>query len=119
MKNPFEVLIAEESGYQIGTADIIAYEDNERVLLVDCDIGGVDSKKIQELIETSERLGSLNGYRELNFVPVLFTPKDVRADLKINKVAVADGNVIESMLKELAKGDRKSARSQIVRYYAM
>ena len=31
------------SGNQVGSADIIAYEGNERILLIDCDIGSVDN----------------------------------------------------------------------------
>ena len=35
-------------GYHIGSADILAYEENERVLLIDYDIGSVDPKKVKK-----------------------------------------------------------------------
>lgn len=47
----FDVL-RNEIGLPIGCSDIIAYEDNERLLLVDCDIGSPDVKKLHSLIET-------------------------------------------------------------------
>lgn len=111
----FDVL-RKDGGYQIGSADIIAYEDNERLLLIDCDISGLDEKKIQKLIEICEHFKALCDYGELKFVPVLFTPRYFGEDMKQKPVAVVDGNVIESILEDLAKGDRESARSKIQCY---
>jgi hypothetical protein len=45
----FDVL-RNESGIPVGCADIIAYEDNERILIVDCDIGGIDPKRFKNWI---------------------------------------------------------------------
>ena len=113
-KSSFEVLSAAESGCQIGTADIIAYEDNERILLVDCDIGGFDLGKIQGLNKTREHFEGLKDYEELKIVPVIFSPQ-ARGNVGEGypRVAIADRSVIESMLEEIAKGDRESARSKI------
>jgi hypothetical protein len=110
-KMHFDVL-RKEGGYQIGSADIIAYKDNERLLLVDCDIGGLNETKIQKLIETRDYFKALSNYGKLEFVPVLFTPKRFEWSMKIKPVTVVDGNVIEGILEDLAKGNRKSACSK-------
>jgi len=98
---------------EIGSADILAYEDNERLLLVDCDIGGLDEQKIQKLIGAREHIENLSNCQELKIIPVLFSPKTLGETAKNKPVAIADRVVIESMLEELSKGDRKSARSKI------
>jgi hypothetical protein len=99
--------------YHIGSADIIAYEDNERLLLVDCDLGGLDEMKIQKLTELAKHFKGLCEYEKLEFMPVLFTPKYFGEDMKKKPVAVVDGNIIEGILEDLAKGDRENARSRI------
>jgi hypothetical protein len=114
----FDVL-RNEHGIPVGCADIIAYEDNERLLLVDCDVGGLDDKKIQELVETRNFLETLYNYGELKFVPVLFTPRYLGEDMKSKPVAIVDGNAIENILEYLAKGDKESARSQIQQFYSL
>ena len=111
-KTSFDVLRKYDK-YQIGSADIIAYEDNERLLLVDCDIGGLDEQKIQKLVEISEYFKTLCDYGELKIVPVLFTSKSLREDDKKKPVAIVDGNLIERILEDISKGDRESARSRI------
>jgi hypothetical protein len=114
-KTSFDVL-RKYDRYQIGSADIIAYENNKRLLLVDCDIGGLDEQKIQKLIELGKYFKTLCEYRELEIVPVLFTSKNIREDDKKKPVAIVDGNLIERILEDLSKGDRKSASSKIYAY---
>lgn len=109
----FEVLRAKESRYEIGGADIIAYEDNERLLLVDCDIGPFDEKKIQKLIETQRYFEHINKCEKLAIVPVLFSPRAHGEVTEEAHVVIVDKSDIESILEELAKGDRESARSKI------
>ena len=101
-----------DSDIPIGCADIIAYESNERILLVDCDIGGANQKKIQELIKTRQHFDINNEHKELKIIPVLFTSSTV-GDLKNNQVALVDGTIIENILEELVRGNRESARSKI------
>lgn len=114
-KKSFDVLRVHDK-YHIGSTDIVAYEDNKRVLLVECDIKGVDEKKIQKLIEICDYFKSGSGCKELEIVPVLFVPRDSGEAAKNTQVAIADRPIIESMLEELAKGDRESARSKIATY---
>jgi len=102
-----------ESGYHIGGADIIAYKDNEGILLIDCDIGPLDDKKIEKLIETRDHFQTLWDFGQLKIVPVLCSPKSFRETAMDQYVAIVDGNVIKTILEEIAKGDRESARSKI------
>jgi len=108
-KESFDVLRA-ESGYEIGCADIIAYEENKRLLLVDCDIGSIDEKKIQKLIETGEYfLNQSKKYGQLEIIPVLVTPKDYRHRVE-EGLRIVDYNTLEMIFKEIVKGNRKKAR---------
>jgi len=99
--------------YHVGSADIIAYEDNQRLLLIDCDISGLDDNKIRKLTELAEYFEDLSQYEEFEFIPVLFTPKYIDEDAKKKGLAIVDGNMIESILEDLAKGDMEQARTRI------
>ena len=46
----FEILRIPESGAQVGSADIIAYRENDHLLLVDCDSSIPDEKKIRSMM---------------------------------------------------------------------
>lgn len=108
----YEILRNEHS-IQIGTADIIAYEDNKKILLVDCDIGALDDKKMQQLIETANYFLDNGDYNGIQIVPVLCTPKHIGISENKHPLKIVDGNVIENMLYAIVKGDRKSARAMI------
>lgn len=106
----FDVLRA-KSGYEIGSADIIGYEENSRLLLVDCDIGPIDERKIQRLKETGKYLsGSFKEYPQLKIIPVLATPKKYEGAPR-QGVRIVDRNALEKIIKELAKGNRDVARN--------
>lgn len=103
-----------ESGFDVGCADIIAYKDNDCLLLVDCDIGSINETKIQRLLATSKHFeASLNTYGKLRFVPVLFTTKECEQQSETG-VRLVGKNVIEIIFEELVKGNRDEAASQIV-----
>ena len=106
-----------EKGYEIGCADILAYEENKRLLVVDCDVGPFDSKKIEKLIETCDFLRKRSINERFEVVPVLFSPRSFDDEAHKQHVAIADHSVIEGILREIAKGDRHSARSQIYVFY--
>jgi len=74
----FDKLIVGE-GYQKGCADIIAYEENERILLIECDTGPMDEIKVQKLAETKKYFREkLKGYEKMPIVAILFSPQDIR-----------------------------------------
>jgi len=107
-KESFDVL-REESGYEIGCADIIAYEESKRLLLIDCDIGSIDEKKIQKLVETGEYLDQSKKYDRLEIIPVLVTPKDLSHRVE-KGLRIVDCNTLERIFQEIVKGNRKKAR---------
>jgi len=105
--------------YHVGSADIIAYEDSKRLLLIDCDLSGLDEKKIRKLNELTDHFKSSCEYEELKFVPIIFTPKYLTENMKKKPVCAIDGYIIESILEDLAKGDREGARWKIQYYPTM
>jgi len=106
-------VLRNESGIPIGCSDIIAYEENERLLLVDCDIGAPDEKKIHELIETRRYFENISKDGKLRILPVLCSPKNYGEAAKGLPITIVDKSILESMLEEIAKGYRESARSKI------
>lgn len=108
----FDVL-KNSNSFPFGRSDIIAYEDNKRILLIDCDIGVPDNKKIDALLETSHYFIRENLIVGFEFLPVLFSPKDCNLELKGKRLGIVDKPVIENILEDLAKGNRENARKRI------
>jgi hypothetical protein len=108
----FDVLRAPETGFEIGSADVIAYEENKRLLLVDCDIGSIDDRKIERLVEVKRYLEKKSKATGISFVPVLCTPRG-RPNRTTDGVILIDRSIIESMLEDIAKGNRQAARDRI------
>jgi len=105
-------VIYNSSGSKVGCADIIAYEENERILLIDCDIGPFDAKKIQDLAETKKYFReTLKEFKKLPIVPVLFSPRDFRKSTLSIDVMIADQSVIKRIFEAVAQGNREKARS--------
>jgi len=100
-----------ETGFEFGSADIIAYEENERILLVDCDTGPIDQNKIQRLIELGNFFSEcLKEYRGLEIIPVLITPKEFTGQPK-KGLRIVDCRYLKRILEEIAKGQQKKARA--------
>jgi len=109
----FDVLLS-ASGHPIGCSDIIAYEENERLFLIDCDIGPLDTKKIQKLVDTMNYFkASFDEYKQLRIIPVLFSSKDIKEEDV--DVRIVDKWTIKSMFKAVAEGNPELARSKL--YY--
>ena len=104
-------------GYEIGSADIIAYEENKRILLIDCTINTVDPKKVKKLAELKKHFREeLIGYEKLPIVPVLFLSKDFRETSPSLDVMIAGQSVIKRIFEAVVKGNREKARS--ILYYS-
>ncbi len=96
-------------GFEKGCADIIAYEENERLLLIDCDTSVVDEKKVQKLAQTKKYLReTLKGYEKLHIVPILFTPIESTFGHS-SDVTIADREIIKKIFDAVIKGDRLDA----------
>jgi hypothetical protein len=111
----FEKIKAPETDVEIGTADLLAYEENKRLLLIDCDINGVDNNKVQSVVNAKKYLEKLldlpNGF---SIVPAICTPKE--CDPIENGVAIVDCRVLKSILEEVTKGNSEKARNKIFGY---
>jgi hypothetical protein len=110
----FDVL-RNEAGYEIGCADIIAYQENKSVLLVDCDIGiTLDDRKIQKLIETQKYFQNVfNKYGQFQIIPALFSPRDLRWTQASGNVVIVDKLGLQGIFEAVVSGDRVKARSGI------
>jgi hypothetical protein len=103
-----------ETGYDVGCADILAYKENDCILIIDCDIGPIDDKKIQRLSQTCKHFDTLLPmFGKLRFLPILFTPQECSVQEK-DGVRLVGRNEIESIFEELAKGNRDMACSKIL-----
>jgi hypothetical protein len=84
-------------------------------LLIDCDINGVDNRKVQSVVNAKKYLEKLldlpNGF---SIVPAICTPKE--CDTIENGVAIIDCRVLKSILEEVAKGNSEKARNKFFGY---
>ena len=64
-----------ENKTQIGSADILAYDGQEHLLVIDCDIMVPDIKKANNLVHLCKYLGDLPGIRDIKYIiPVIVSP---------------------------------------------
>jgi hypothetical protein len=115
-KKKFEKLrIGEE--YDKGGADIIAYEESKRILLIECTTGPADEIKVQRMVETKKYFREkLKGYGKLPIVPILFSPRDIRKSSPSPDVMIADQTVIRRIFEAVVQGNREKARRNL--YYS-
>lgn len=100
-----------ETKFEVGSADIIAYEECKRIFLIDCDTGPIDPRKIQQLIELGKYFSeSFKEYPGLEIVPILVTPKKYEGQPK-SGVRIVDSGSLERIFEELAKGELERARA--------
>lgn len=99
------------NGYHVGSADIIAYEENDRLLLIDCDINTVDPKKVEKLAELGKYIKEKITCQKLKIVPLLFTPTNFTRISPSTDVMIVDKAIIKRILEAVVKGNRKHARS--------
>jgi hypothetical protein len=102
-----------------GSVDIIAYEENERILLIECTTGPVDPVQVQRLADVKKYFRrKLKGYERLPIVPILFFPGDFRKTSPSIDVMIADHSVIARLFRAVVRGDHEKARS-ILNYSGM
>ncbi len=90
---------------EIGCADILAYKENDRLLLVDCTIRTPNAQKIQDLKDAKKHVSSiLASYKGLRVVPLIFSPADcshVETDVEVR---IIDKYQIKEILGKIARG---------------
>ena len=93
-----------EDEYQVGEADIIAYKDSETLYLIDCDLKGNDTKKMQDLIELQKHFQLFfSEYKQLRIVPVLCSPKDLNEVFREGLVLFGNYR-INQMFEDVMRG---------------
>jgi len=112
----FEHLKMPETGYEVGSADIVAYRENECLLLVDCDTSIPDEKKIRSLKAVKDHFRFMQDeYGRLNIVSMIFTPRDcVGIPFDLQDVKIIDRYKIKMMFKQAMEGNSDQARSSLV-----
>jgi hypothetical protein len=114
-RTPFEHLRIPETGYKVGSVDIVAYRENECLLLIDCDTSMPDEKKIRYLKAVKDHFRFIQDeYKRLNIVSVIFTPRDctgIPSDLQ--DVKIIDRHKIKMMFEQAMEGNSDQARSSL------
>jgi hypothetical protein len=102
--------------YNVGSADIIAYRENEHLLLVDCDTSIPDDRKIRSMAGVADHFKKLQGTkRQPIIVPMIFSPKDCTGiSSGVQNVKIIDKQRIESTFGKAMKGNAEQARSDLV-----
>ena len=99
-----------ETGCEIGSIDIIAYEKSKRLLLIDCSIGSPDPNKISKMVDLGRYLSTLRKeYGKLKIIPVLVTPK-IYHDQPQRGLCIVDQKLLKQIFEEISKGNTDRAR---------
>ena len=112
----FEHLKIPETGYKVGSVDIIAYRENECLLLVDCDTSIPDEKKIRYLKAVKDHFRFIQDeYKRLNTNSVIFTPRDcIGIPFDLQDVKIIDRYKMKMMFRQAMEGNSDQARSSLV-----
>ena len=102
---------------EIGSADILAYDGSEILLVIDCDILYPDPKKMENLIHLCRYLESLPKVKELNYViPIIVSPSP--SSLSNLDVLVIDGKIIQQLIKGIYYKSKEDLVSVITDLYS-
>lgn len=112
----FEKLRIPETGYEVGSVDIIAYRENECILLVDCDTSIPDDKKIRSMMTVKEHFRFIQDEnRRPDIVSAIFSPKDC-SGISVDRQAVkiVDRHQIQLIFEKAMEGSTEDARSPLL-----
>jgi len=112
----FENLKIPETGYQVGSIDMIAYKENEYLLLVDCDTSIPDEKKIRSMKTVKDYFKIIQDKKgEPRLLSVIFSPKDCtgiqRDPLNIR---IIDSSQIKRIFEEAMMGNTQEAQYSVL-----
>lgn len=99
---------------EIGSADIIAYDENIGLLFVDASLTAPDENKIQALVRIKQHFGFLSDESQISIAPVIFSSADQAEISGSRDVRIIWRDRIESILEEAMKGNLEKARSMIL-----
>ena len=87
-----------ENKTEIGSADILAYDGEDTLLVIDCDIKFPDPKKMENLIHLCRYIESIPKVNEVkNVIPIIVSPSPT--SLKNAGVLIIDGALIQRLFK--------------------
>ena len=111
----FETLRIPETGYQVGSIDIVAYRENERLLLVDCDTSIPDEKKIRSMKTVKDHFRYIQDeHKQPDIMWAIFSPKDCTGILAHPDVKIIGRYQIERTFEEAMRGNTEQARSSLL-----
>jgi hypothetical protein len=112
-KKKTDVFRIPDNNYQVGTADIIAYNNADKLFLIDCDLKGNDNKKVKDLLEIQKYYqGVFKEYEKLKIIPVLCTPREIN-DFNQEGVHLLGNYRIKQMFEEIMRGNKEKARFEL------
>ena len=102
---------------EIGSADILAYDGDETLFVIDCDIKFPDPKKMENLIHLCRYLESLPKVQEVkNVIPIIVSPSPT--SLTNSDVFIIDRALIEKLFKGIYFKSKKELVSMITEQYS-
>ena len=112
----FEKLRIPATKYEVGSIDMIAYRENEWILLIDCDTKIPDEKKIRSMMAVKEHFRFIQDeYRRPYIVSAIFSPKDCTGiSVDRQHVKIVDRHQIKHIFEEAMKGNLEEAISSLV-----
>jgi hypothetical protein len=107
-----------ETSYEIGSIDMIAYRENEQILLIDCDTQIPDEKKMRSMTAVKDYFKFLQDeFRRPDIVCMIFTPRDCAGIPAIqDTVKIVDKQKITLILEKAIEGNTEEAR-KILSYW--
>lgn len=112
----FESLRVPETKYERGSIDMIAYRENECLLLVDCDTSIPESKKIGSMIAVKNYFGFIQDEHGCpRIFSVIFSPRDC-SEISVGRQAIkiVDKHQIMGIFEDVMKGNQEQARLSLV-----
>jgi hypothetical protein len=112
----FENLRIPSTKYEVGSIDMIAYRENELMLLIDCDTAIPDEKKIRSMMSVDDYFGFIQDeHGKPDIVSVIFSPANCTGISTDNqKVKIVDGQRIERILEEAMRGNLEEVRHSLI-----
>jgi hypothetical protein len=99
------------SGYEVGSIDLIAHQENQ-LLLIDCTLSTPEEKKKEKLPEVIDHLKDLQVDNALNVTSFIFTPKS-SANVDNEDVRIVDGWKLEEILHLILRNKIDQAREKL------
>ena len=118
----YEILRATKTKYQKGSVDMIAYRENEDLLLVDCDTSVPDEKKIQSMKRITKEFSGLQDQQDSpRILSLIISPRDcgtLATEMLSSSLSfrIVGRHKLEKIFEEAMTGNSKEARSILINW---